>query len=277
MPIINLENCTQCMKCVRDCPSSAIEISTGFIAETCIHCGHCVAICPESAIFPDKGSIVPLSETSITPAEFSSFTAGLRSTRYYLKKEVEKEKIELLLENMRHYASASNTRSLQITLVQSPEKIQLLNDLTADILLSSMKLITLPGIKTIIKTFAPSVNVEGLDTYRKSFEEKRRTNSSMICHHAPLVMLFHGPVSKYGMLEADANIWATQTSMYAKTLGLGSCFIGFIVKAAERSHTLRKEMRIPKHHKIYAALILGYPKVQYKNETSRLRPLSNVI
>ena len=99
----------------------------------------------------------------------------------------------------------------------------------------------------------------------------------MVCHHAPLVMLFHGPISKFGMSEADAYIWATNTTIYAKTLGLGSCFIGFIVKAMGRNKILKKEMNIPVGHKVYAALVLGYPKVIYKNETSRERPEVNFV
>ena len=45
------------MKCVNDCPSSAIDIEQGIINNSCIHCGHCVAICPESTIFPDADAI----------------------------------------------------------------------------------------------------------------------------------------------------------------------------------------------------------------------------
>ena len=61
MPVIKLENCTKCLKCVMDCPSGAIDIDAGTINHNCIHCGHCVAICPESTIFPDDGLIEKLT------------------------------------------------------------------------------------------------------------------------------------------------------------------------------------------------------------------------
>ncbi len=260
------------MKCVKDCPSSAIEIATGVIADSCIHCGHCVAICPESTISPDSGEIRALKPLTVEPSDFQNLTAGLRSIRYYLKREVPEEHIQMLIENMRHYSSASNARPLRITVVRTPEKIQLLNDLTADTLLKTLSLVTSPIIRPVLSLVAPSINLAGLTKYKESFIRKRLTNSSMVCHHAPLAMLFHGPVSKFDMSEADAYIWATHTTLLAKTLGLGSCFIGFIVKAMERNKTLKKEMGIPINHKVYAALVLGYPKVNYKSETSRSKP-----
>lgn len=94
----------------------------------------------------------------------------------------------------------------------------------------------------------------------------------MICHHAPAVLLFHGPVSKAGMLEADANIWATYTTLYAQTMGLGSCFIGFIVKAFGKSGKHNHHFGIPTSNRIYAALVVGYPKVKYRQECSRESP-----
>lgn len=277
MPTIKLEKCTRCMKCVTDCPSNAIDIKKGTIANTCIHCGHCVAICPESTIFPGQGDIQPLIKSSITPKDFCSLSAGLRSHRKYLKKEVSEEIIEALIENMKHYASASNARPLKVTVVKNKEKIQLLNDLTAETLLQSIKLITSPIISALIKVFAPSIDVAGLKKYKESFLKKQKTNSSMVCHHAPLVLLFHAPVSKFGMAEADAHIWATNTTLYAKTLGLGSCFIGFIVMAMKRNKNLKKEMNIPANHKVYATLVLGYPKSNYLNETSRKAPEFSMI
>jgi len=277
MPLINLENCTQCLKCVKDCPSNAIDIKNGDISENCIHCGHCVAICPESTIFPDTGEISPLKIHEINPQNFENFTAGIRSIRYYLKKDVEKEVLEKLVTNMRHYSSASNARPLEITIINTAEKVQLLNDLTANALIKTFKIITSWALRPLLRVFIPSLNVKGLSRYKDSFIQKHESNSSMVCHHAPVVMLFHGKVSKYDMSEADAWIWASNTILYAKTLGLGSCHIGFIVKAMAMNKKIKAEMKIPANHKVYSAIIMGYPKVNYKNETSRERPKVNFV
>ncbi len=272
MPKIKLENCILCMKCVNDCPSNSIDIKTGNIASTCIHCGHCVAICPESTIFPDTGSIHPLKSLTISPDDFKTLSAGLRSCRNYQKKEVPVDVLMALVENSKHYPSASNKRPLEITIVNTPGNVQKLNDYTYILLTKTLNLAITPLLSPFIRAFVPSINISELKQYKKRLLKKEKTNRSIICHNAPAVLLFHGPVSKYSMEEADANIWATYTSLYAKTMGLGTCFIGFIVKAFERNKKMRQEFNLPQNHTVHAALTIGYPKIEYTNETSREKP-----
>ena len=272
MPVIELNKCTGCLKCVKDCPANAITIETGEIADTCIHCGHCVAICPEMTIFPDKGIIVPLRSHSITAADFNSFTAGIRTCRNYLSKEVPEDILMQLVTNLKNCPSASNARPLQISIVRSTEKIQLLNRLTEESLIRLFSFITSPFISPFIRLFAPKINIQRLKRYKEIFLEQRKVNDSYICHHAPAVILFHGPVTKTGMLEADANIWATYTSLHANAMGLGTCFNGFIVNSLGKSSKHNHNFGIPLTSRIYAALLIGYPKVKYKQECSRESP-----
>jgi len=272
MPVIDLEKCNRCLKCAKDCPSRAITIETGEIAETCIHCGHCVAICPEAAVSPDLGDILPLQQHSITSENFEKLTAGIRTCRSYMQKEIPDEILLELVENMKHYPSASNTRPIQITIVRTKEKVKLLNDMTAETLLKMFGFVTSPVVGGIIQLFAPSINIKGLKQYKTKFLELRKTNDSLICHQAPAVLLFHGPASRLGMGEADANIWATYTSILANTMGLGTCFNGFIKNAMGKKSKVNPKFDLPPNHKVYAALLVGYPKVKYQNETSRKSP-----
>jgi len=272
MPVIDLEKCNRCLKCVKDCPSRAIAIETGEIADNCIHCGHCVAICPECAVSPDSGDIYPLQQHSITSDDFRKLTAGIRTCRSYQSKEISEAILQYLVENMKHYPSASNARPLNITIVRSNEKVKLLNDLTAETLLKMFSLVTTPFVGSILQLFAPSLDIKGLKQYKTKFLELRKTNDSLICHHAPAVLLFHGPSSRFGMGEADANIWATYTSILANTMGLGTCFNGFIKNAMGRKSKVNQKFGLPPNHQVYAALLVGYPKVKYQNETSRKSP-----
>ena len=272
MPRIELENCTKCLKCVKDCPSNAIDIEAGTINESCIHCGHCVAICPESTIFPDADKIQKLHPSTVSPSDFQYLSAGIRTCRRFKKKELDEATLTLLIENMKHYPSASNSRPIEITLIKSEELIQRLNNQTAQKLIKTLKIISGPIVKPVLSILAPKMNISALNNYKKQFIARQTAGSSRVCHHAPSVMLFHAPVTKFGMASADAYIWATYTSIYANTLGLGTCFNGFISKAMERSKTMRKEFRIPKDNQVYAALLIGHPKVKYVNEAGREKP-----
>ncbi|MDA3892943.1 MAG: nitroreductase family protein [Salinivirgaceae bacterium] len=277
MPTIELDKCIKCLKCVNDCPSNAIDIERGIIDNSCIHCGHCVAICPESTIYPDTGEIQKLQSSTVLPVDFQNLSANTRTCRSFISKEVAHETLQLLIENMKHYPSASNSRPIEITIVKSKEIIQRLNDQTANGLIKMLRFITSPILKPILKAFVPKFNITGLDNYKKKFISRQIPESSQVCHHAPLVMLFHAPVTKFGMASADSYIWATYTSIFAQTLGLGTCFNGFIVKAMERSKVMRKEFSIPANHQVYAALLIGYPKVKYINEVGREKPNMNTV
>jgi len=272
MPTIKLENCIKCLKCVNDCPSDAIDIEEGSINQLCIHCGHCVAICPVSTVFPDAGEILELKPSTIKPAEFQQLTASIRTCRSFNDRKVDDETLNLLIENMKHYPSASNSRPVQIAVIQSGEIIQRLNRQTALRLINTLKFITSPVLMPVLRLVAPKFDVDGLNNYKKLFIARQTPDSSQVCYHAPVVILFHAPVTKYSMAGADSYIWSTYTSIFASTLGLGTCFNGFIVKAMERSKVMREEFGIPAGNMIYAALLIGHPKVKYTNEAGRKEP-----
>lgn len=277
MPRIELENCIKCMKCVKDCPSDAIDIEQGSISESCIHCGHCVAICPESTVFPDRDPIEKLQFNAVSGSDFQQLSASIRTCRSYQKKEVDDATLNLLIENMKHYPSASNARPVEITAVKSEDLISKLNDRTAYTLIKTIKLVTSKVLLPVLKILAPKMDLDRLNNYKKRFIAKHTPDSSLICHHAPLVLLFHAPVIKYNMAAADAYIWATYTSIHANTLGLGTCFNGFITNAMERNKAMPKEFGIPAGHQVHAALLLGHPKVKYLNQAGREMPKASIV
>lgn len=273
MPFIQPERCTRCLKCENDCPANAINIATFEISKACIHCGHCVAICPEMAVRPDFGDVFLLQPHAVTAKDFRNLSSSIRSCRSYLRKDVPDAVLLQLIDNMKHYPSASNTRPLQVTLVRSKEMVKLLNDGVADALIQKFSRVCSPWISPFVSVFMPSVNLKKIRRYRDLFIARRDEGVSQICYNAPAVILFHAEVSKTGMTEADANIWATYTSIYANTLGLGTCFVGFIAKAMDKGSKLNQSFKIPSSHKVYAALLVGYPKVKYRNEASRQSPV----
>jgi nitroreductase len=228
-------------------------------------------------VFPEKGEIVPLHPHSVTAEDFKLFTAGIRSCRNYQLKEVPENLLMELVSNIKHYPSASNARPLQIAIVRTKEKIQLLNNLTEDSLIRLFSFVTSPFISWLIKLFVPKMDINKLKRYKETFLEQKKNNNSLICHHAPAVLLFHGPVSKTGMLEADANIWATYTSLHANATGLATCFNGFIVKALGKDGKHNHHFGIPFANRIYSALLIGYPKVKYKQECSRESPKVTLV
>jgi len=90
-------------------------------------------------------------------------------------------------------------------------------------------------------------------------------------------MFFHGKELKTQSIKADANIWASYTSLYAQTYGIGTCFNGFIVQADSRTKKIKAFANIPQEHSIAACLLLGYPNHTYTHETMRDIPPYQIV
>jgi nitroreductase len=78
-----------------------------------------------------------------------------------------------------------------------------------------------------------------------------------IFYNAPLLIIISGKKG-YEWLKDDTNLAVQNMFLAAKSLGLGSCWIGFGM-ALNNSKTARKELGIPKDFEISAVLIFGYP------------------
>ena len=88
-PIYTKEtNCSDCYKCIRECPAKAIRVTdhkASIIDDLCLYCGHCVEICPNEAkkVRNDVGRVKELLKddqpviVSLAPSyksEFPGFT-----------------------------------------------------------------------------------------------------------------------------------------------------------------------------------------------------------
>ena len=67
----------------------------------------------------------------------------------------------------------------------------------------------------------------------------------------------------------DAGLAAMQMVLMAETLGLGTCFIGFLIFALENSKELQDALRIPSDHQAYVAFMGGYPDVEFLKLVAR--------
>jgi nitroreductase len=55
----------------------------------------------------------------------------------------------------------------------------------------------------------------------------------------------------------------TTLELLAASMGLGSCWAGFLMRAANGHKPLRRYLNLPDDHVVCAALMLGYPKFTY--------------
>ena len=123
---VDKEKCIACGMCVKDCIVRDIEIvdnKAEIKNEKCFKCGHCIAICPKDAVSSDvydMNEVKPYNkeEFDISPDNLLNFIKFRRSTRHFKDKDVEKEKLEKILEAGRFTQTGSNSQNVSYVVVK---------------------------------------------------------------------------------------------------------------------------------------------------------------
>jgi len=248
------EKCKQCGACFVECPYDLIvkdredypKIRLA-AKKTCIGCGHCVAVCPTEAItlpeMPVVQSLSPdqcaplLKDLRLAPEQAEQFLRGRRSIRSYKDKLVPNEVLGQLLDVSRFAPSAKNGQPARWIVTRSAEATRKLAGLTVEFMAINN---VFPGV---IKNWE-----KGIDK---------------ILHGAPHVAVIHAAEDGLNPAE-DCSLAAAYMELAAHAHGVGACWAGFLMEAAEGYHPIREMLRVPEGHGIYAALMLGYPKYRYQ-------------
>jgi len=61
-------------------------------------------------------------------------------------------------------------------------------------------------------------------------------------------------------------------SLMAHTLGVGVCFNGWVENSVNNNRKLKNRLGIPKDHKCYGAMTMGYQDIKYRRLIERNRP-----
>ena len=137
---IDYDKCNSCGICVLRCATcfSKIddEITVHADAETCNLCGHCISLCAADAIVHEKVNMSNFREI-VAPVnfgtdEFINFLKERRSHRHFKKKEILREDLERLIDATCYAPTGGNVQTVELIVLQNPERIQKFSDLTVD-------------------------------------------------------------------------------------------------------------------------------------------------
>ena len=59
-------------------------------------------------------------------------------------------------------------------------------------------------------------------------------------------------------MHEDCSYAAYHLVLASETLGLGTCFIGYITAAAGRHRAVREAVELPAGHQVYSTVAIGY-------------------
>lgn len=281
-PTILAEKCTQCGQCVAVCPSYVIDFVEEKVevirGEWCMGCGHCGAVCPTGSVLQEATSLENYpgggSAPAISPETLGLLVRERRSIRTYSEVPVPKDILKEVLEAGRYAPTGSNSQNVHYIVLSSEERISQLKSMTLGFYekifprvrgrLGSFLVLLIAGRKTL------EYLRESLPKVEYAYEKMKR-GKDILFYHAPVVILAHAE-SWDSSSSFNCSVALYNCSLMAHTLGLGCCFNGFLVNAANRDRKIKKWLGIPPDHKCYAALTLGYQQPQYRRLVHRDPP-----
>lgn len=260
---VNQALCIKCGLCAEVCPNGVIGMATEgpqTISEDCIICGHCMAICPTAALDHEKAPLdkqVPLDKYPVIEAETAAaFLRSRRSIRQYKKEKIAKETVMKLLDIARFAPTACNSQGLSYIVIENDEK---------------MKRITEATIEWLEKQLAS--NVEWVKPFAELAEVYRKQNIDVILRDAPSIIVAIAPQG-FLMAHDNARFSLEYVELYATSMGLGTCWAGFVENAATTQYKpLLEALQVPEDFVVAGTMMLGYPKHTFKRLIDR-QPLN---
>lgn len=281
MPIVTVDpqRCKRDGLCVRICDKVFAQEGEGSVPvvaheEHCNSCGQCLLICPVGAITlkdcpPEK--VHPVNRELLPSCEsLREMIVTRRSIRNFQKKDVEKEVIENIIDGARFAPSAKNTQSTKFIVIQDKTLLHSVASATAEWLGRTAQQLKNPLLRKLY-LLRGEKSTEEVKKWISQFEfiaERMRSGSDPILRNAPTLVLFYANQS-ISFAEANANLAVQNAMLIAESLGLGTFYTGYVVAASGRDRTASRLLALPKNHKVYGGLAIGYPEITFSKWIER--------
>jgi len=198
--------------------------------------------------------------------KLTGYFRARRSTRVYLKKHVEQEKVASLVNIARWAPSGKNLQAISWLAVDDAKVISLLCEKTVNVLVK--------GAEDLRKSVTHETNAQKKKDslfQAKTFEhlERRlRKGEKPVFFGAPVVLFAITPRSHFG--RDDAVISGYTMQLAAVQMGLATCQIGYFIAGAIMDKELGKDiLNVPDDREIQMVLTLGYPKYKMRRAVYR--------
>jgi len=274
---INGKTCTACGVCSDVCPGGvfAFQPVPGkgrtmkvVFPERCIVCGHCVAACPEGAVIHGEMPVrmfLDRPATSVSPEDIRTLLLSRRSVRAFNEKPVPGELITRLIEAGTHAGTASNGQTEDFVVIADRKVLSELEGMAIEVLWKKVRPLGSGMGRLLARMRYGAEIVRQTMAYYEGFRRRRTEGllKGMVFRGAPAVVLVYGLRSN---LYAGTNcaIAVRNMEIMAQSLGLGTCWAGLFLAAAGFDKRLARRLSIPDDRAIYGAIMLGYPKHEYK-------------
>lgn len=248
------EKCIKCGNCIRDCITYSIEFGEGGFPRVsecgesnCISCQHCFAICPVGAIkFNDKIAENASTTREINSEEIFDLIKSRRSIRQYKQDEISQETFNKLKEMLPFIPTGCNFNGLHFSIIESKSAMDVVREYV------NRKVLKIISNRFTAKYAGKFVK------FKKAFEN----GEDIIFRNAPHMIVvsshIHAPCA-----NVDPIIALSYIELYAKSLGLGTCWCGFAQACFKLLPKLSNMVNVPDGYKPVYVMLIGYPAVNY--------------
>jgi len=279
--IIDVENCTKCKECVKDCVANLFYFDQDSLClvdsfeDYCIECGHCEAVCPVNVIklkfhtdeeleSSSKGEGIP------TYKSFINLVLNRRSIRQFKEKTIPKDLIEKLLKVGKYSPTGSNSENVYYTVVQDKEIVAAISKHITSKMIKFTNALEDQQERTFLKKRMPEEEfnqaVENLPKTKRILGRLAQ-GVDFWCWNGELIVI-HGDKT-IGGITTNGSLAAAHIMLAAEALGLGTCSLGYLTYFINESQTIRELLKIPNNHIVGYSLTMGYPDVKYKRIPAR--------
>jgi nitroreductase/NAD-dependent dihydropyrimidine dehydrogenase PreA subunit len=259
--------CTRCGICMEECPPRIIEMLDPKAmpsvipdqAERCITCGHCVAVCPFAAIGlkamrPEDCETVS-KELLPTAEQVEYFLKSRRSIRIYKEDRVPHAVLTKLIDIARYAPSGHNAQPVQWLIVEDPKEVRKLASLVVDWM-------------NLLNRKSPRLMEQfHFDIFVNAWQR----GEDRVLWGAPHVIVAHAPKDT-ALAQENCAIALTYLELAAYSQGLGTCWAGYLLAAASSFPAIINALALPGGHRCFGAMMVGYPKYEFKRIPLRNEP-----
>lgn len=262
---VDKDLCIGCSLCVEDCIVNDIELIDGkahINNVNCFKCGHCIAICPRNAVSTDDYNMDEVlkydkSEFTIDADNLLNFIKFRRSVRHFMKKDIETEKLNKIIEAGRFTQTSTNAQNVSYVVVKDD--------------IEKLKEMAFESLNELGKNLLANLNPQ-----TKPFERYARMWLGMYDAYKANPkgrdgLFFNAPAVVLVVSDSPVNASLASSNMELMTnaLGLGTFFSGFFIKAAEGNKQIMDFLGLNESQHIVNCMVLGYPSVKYQRTAPR--------
>jgi nitroreductase/NAD-dependent dihydropyrimidine dehydrogenase PreA subunit len=262
---VDQDKCKRDRICAAECPSKLIVFKENasfpeavrMAEQYCIRCGHCMAVCPNDAISVStvNGDYLPV-DPGLLPAanQVEHFLKSRRSIRGFKDKAVDHAVLEKIIEISSYAPSGHNTQPVHWMIIED-NKIQEIAALVVD------------WMRYMIKSKPEFAAAMSMKAICMAWDRK----DDRICRNAPHIIIAHAP-QDMSSSQGACTIALSYLELAAYSMGMGACWAGFVGMAAAVFPPLIKELALPEGHKVFGAMLVGYPKYTFSKIPPRNEP-----